>query len=100
MFDKFRSVRGKRIIFGVALILICVPVIFISSCNDKSKETATFTSNSKQYRAAQNELQQLLKKNDLSAETRYAVVNRIANNMLSIKDYNSLILFLTDWEIG
>lgn len=42
-------------------------------------------------------LKAILEKNNLSSETRYAVVNRIANNMLSVKDYSSMILFLTDW---
>lgn len=51
----------------------------------------------KSFFTTQEQLKTLLEQNNLSAETRYAVVNRIANNLLSVKDYNSLILFLTDW---
>ena len=49
------------------------------------------------YKLNQNQLENLLKEKNLSDQTRYAIVNKIAENMLQIKDYNSLILFLTEW---
>ena len=54
-------------------------------------------SSSKTYRQTQAQLNKILQNPSLTEETRYAVVSRIANNMLSIKDYNSAIIFLTEW---
>ncbi len=49
------------------------------------------------YKTTQAQLKKLLEQENLEKETRFAIINRIANNMLSIKDYSSLTLFLTDW---
>ena len=45
----------------------------------------------------QNELYILLKNETLDEISRYAIINQIANNLVALKDYNGLILFLTDW---
>lgn len=42
-------------------------------------------------------LSSILERENLDSQTRYAVVNRIANNMLSVTDYPSLVCFLTGW---
>ena len=39
----------------------------------------------------------LLNEKNLSAQTRYAVINRIANSLYSSKNSSEMILFLTDW---
>ncbi len=39
----------------------------------------------------------LLSQKNLSAQTRYAVINRIANRLYTAKDYSGMVLFLTDW---
>lgn len=44
-----------------------------------------------------SELTMLLSQKNLSAQTRYAVINRIANSLYSAKDYSGMVLFLTDW---
>ena len=78
----------------------CFLFIFLISAITASCSKQTLLKaqqNNKNYTFVQNSLYNLLQNENHSKETRYAIVNRIANNMLSIKDYNSLILFLTDW---
>ncbi|MGN0729572.1 tetratricopeptide repeat protein [Treponema sp.] len=70
---------------------------FFISCSASGKGTVLPEANSKHYRETQSLLFSLLEKKDMNEETRYAVVNRIASNMLSVKDYPSLVHFLTDW---
>src|SRR5574344_1184113 len=87
MFDKIKTVIGG--------MMLCV--LLCTSCSAHKTKTAVQSANSKEYISMQEQLQQLLQNEKMSDETRYAIVNRIANNMLSVKDYNSLILFLTGW---
>src|SRR5574344_149363 len=97
MFDKIKTFicTGNSAAFrGLALILC---VIIFTSCSAHTNKTTYLSANSKEYQSMQQQLQLLLQQDNMSAETRYAIVNRIANNMLSVKDYNSLILFLTGW---
>lgn len=84
----------KKIFCGLS---IAAAVLLLSACSSKTEGAVLPYAHSKKYRATQEQLQSLLKNEDQSKETRYAVVNRIANNMLSVKDYNALIVFLTDW---
>ena len=46
---------------------------------------------------AQNELFLLLEDKNLEDVSRYAIVNQIANNLITLKDEQGLILFLTSW---
>ena len=78
-------------------LLVFAACVTFFSCSKTTKGSILPGAFSKTYRATQTQLETLLEKNDLTNETRYAVVNRIANNMLAVKDYTSLILFLTDW---
>src|SRR5574344_1298861 len=97
MFDKIKTFicTGNSAAFrGLALILC---VIIFTSCSAHTNKTTYLSANSKEYQSMQQQLQLLLQQDNMSAETRYAIVNRIPNNMLSVKDYNSLILFLTGW---
>lgn len=71
--------------------------IIIMSCAKDRKGAILPEAFSKQYKNTQNLLISLLGKEETKGETRYAVVNRIANNMLSVKDYPSLVHFLTNW---
>ena len=71
--------------------------IIIMSCAKDRKCAILPEAFSKQYKNTQNLLISLLEKKETKGETRYAVVNRIANNMLSVKDYASLVHFLTNW---
>ena len=45
----------------------------------------------------QYELKELLKSDKLDSKQQYAIINQIASNLLSVKDYQGVILFLTDW---
>ncbi|MCI5829020.1 MAG: tetratricopeptide repeat protein [Treponema sp.] len=81
---------------GKTLAIIFAITIFLS-CSPSAKGKILPDAFSKSYKTTQNQLESLLTKPDLRNETRYAVVNRIANNMLSVKDYGSLTCFLTNW---
>ena len=71
-----------------ALIGACMILLF--SCSQESAAD-------KQFETTQNQLLTLLKDETLSDQTRYAVINRVANNLYGRKNYNGTILFLTDW---
>ncbi|MCH5290706.1 MAG: tetratricopeptide repeat protein [Treponema sp.] len=68
-----------------------------TACVPRSDGNAKIGVDSRASRATHEQLAELLKNQSLSDETRYAIVNSMAKNMLSVKDYTSLILFLTDW---
>lgn len=46
---------------------------------------------------AQEQLHSVLEQENLPAESKYIIINRITNNMLAAKDYNQLILLLTGY---
>ncbi|MBR1910921.1 MAG: tetratricopeptide repeat protein [Treponema sp.] len=52
---------------------------------------------SKSYKQTQLQLEAQLQNPDLSTETQFGIINQIAKNMHAVKDYHSLILFLTSW---
>ncbi len=77
-------------------IKICLILILISlfiSCKDKTPAVLK----KKRFEQTQTELKLLLEDAHLNPQSKYAVINRIANNMYAAKDYNSMILFLTEW---
>ncbi len=78
---------------AILLLNICI----FCSCSLKPKDTKATGPSSKLYKETQAELFKLLDNTTMTSQSQYAVVNRIANNMLSVKDYNSLIMFLTSW---
>ena len=78
---RFLKIVTKTIIF--------LTIFFLISCSQNNV--------SKVYRQTQAQLEAQLQKPDLSNETQFGIINQIAKNMLAIKDYNSLILFLTIW---
>ncbi len=69
----------------------------IFSCSQPSTGKLLPQSSSKDFKETQDYLSKILKKEDLDPKLRYGVLNRIANNMLSVNDYSSLIIFLTQW---
>jgi len=71
-----------------AFCLIILTLLFIS-CNQNSK-TSEFSSN-------QSDLQEILETQNLNPQQRYAIINQLASNLLASKDYQGLILFLTNW---
>lgn len=74
---------------------ICALALISFSCT--TPEQKAQSASKKQFETVQNQLESLLEDQTLSSQTRYAVINRIANNLYSIKDYNEMILFLTSW---
>ncbi|MCK9170999.1 MAG: tetratricopeptide repeat protein [Treponema sp.] len=66
-------------------------LITLYSCSSSSAKTINTIDQT------QRQLKALLEKQNLDSGSRYAIVNQIANNQLSVKDYQNAILFLTDW---
>lgn len=78
------------------LFLILITTVF-SSCRKETITTDFSSVKSKKYQEEQTQLKEFLLSKNMGIETRYGVINKIASNMLSVKDYNSLILFLSEW---
>ncbi len=73
------------------LACACIALLF-SSCSN-----ASLSSQKNAYDTTQEQLLSILNTSQLPSEERYAIVNTIASNMLSVKDYSGAELFLTDW---
>ncbi|MFC2478223.1 MAG: tetratricopeptide repeat protein, partial [Treponema socranskii subsp. buccale] len=82
---KKRMLKKVSYAAGIAVLFVCIFAFPSSVATAESK------------RKEQAQLVSLLKKSDLAAGSRYAIVNQIANNMLSANEYQSAVLFLTDW---
>ncbi|MCR5061921.1 MAG: tetratricopeptide repeat protein [Treponema sp.] len=80
----------KRIFFRIlAAFLFC---ILFSSCSFNKSNYAK-----KKQQEMQKQLQTLLNSSSLDRESRYSVINSISNILFTQKDYDQLVLFLTDW---
>jgi len=69
-------------------ILTIILLLLISGCNKKNTDIISDT---------QVQYQKILETQQLTSQQRYAIINQIANNYMQKKDYQGLILFLTDW---
>ncbi|MCR5606872.1 MAG: tetratricopeptide repeat protein [Treponema sp.] len=58
--------------------------------------SSALSKNIKKQIEEQKQLYSLLKNQELSSESRYSIMKKIANNLLSLHNYNELIIFLTD----
>ena len=76
-----------RIIF---LLLVQLSFIFCSCNKQENKKQEDFT-------AHQEQLKEILVTQNLNQQQRYTIINQMANNLLANKDYQGVILFLTDW---
>lgn len=87
---KFHSTKkvNYKFFYPLFCIFLFGLIGFFSAC--KSKDEI-------QTEETLSELSSLLSDKTLTAESRYAVVNRIANIYYSQNDNDSLILFLTNW---
>ncbi len=74
-----------------SIIYVLTVSFFLSACSNST------SSINKQFTETQQELQSLLLEENLSPESTFAIVNQIANNMLSRKEYSETILFLTTY---
>jgi len=79
----------------IKYVLLSVLTLTVLACTPSEQRSRAQAQ--KQFETVQNQLESLLEDQTLSSQTRYAVINRIANNLYSIKDYNEMIFFLTNW---
>lgn len=79
--------RLKKLIFAAFLFSA---MIFVSCKTEYNERNAAIEK-------SQTELFILLEQNDLEPVSRYAIVNQIATNLVSLNDQQGLILFLTNW---
>ena len=69
--------------------LLCA-LLLISCKNTKTRQVSSSQDNS------QNQLRMLLEDKSLNEKQQYSIINQLANSYLLEKDYQGLILFLTD----
>lgn len=74
----------------VSVPLLLCALILVSCGNEKNEKTAAIEK-------SQDELFALLGQDGLKPVSRYAIVNQIAANHVSLNDQHGLILFLTNW---
>ncbi len=77
----------KKLAKAAYLLLLCA-VLSLPSCKKN---------NARKHSGTQAELERLLENQSLNPVSRYAIVNRMATNLLTSGDSYALILFLTDW---
>lgn len=87
----FQSIK-KVAFLCLACIFAAASAAVFFSCKSKAQKVREKT-----YEYNQEQLVKVLNKEDISEETRFAVIKNIAQNMLSQKDYPNLILFLSEW---
>lgn len=73
------------------LVTLCFFTIIFSACKNNSNSNSTQSQNNI------IELQNLLNTQTLNGKQRYSIINQMANSYLANRDYQGLILFLTDW---
>lgn len=73
-------------------IILCFITLIFSACKpDQNTQKNNYDKNT------QAELKELLETHTLNEKQRYSIINQMASNLLASKDYQGLILFLTDW---
>lgn len=82
------SMKNNVILF---LLLGAISFSFLSC---KTSKNSNIDSSIFQIQA---DLQEILNTRDLNSQQRYTTINQMANNLLAVKDYQGVILFLTDW---
>ncbi len=73
------------------IIILCASLL---SCRQEENKTGQAL---KKAQKAQAELEKLLQTGNFDEDSRCALVKQIASTMMASKDYNSLVIFLTDW---
>lgn len=86
----FVTLKKYTAILLASLIII---TSFTGCAKKSSSQNTTDNFASKQIK----ELQDHLENSVLIDKQRYSIINQLANNYLAQKDYQGLILFLTDW---
>jgi outer membrane protein assembly factor BamD (BamD/ComL family) len=79
----------------IKLALLCAILFAATGCSSRKDEKQI--NMQKKITVMQTQLKKLLDNTNLNPEGRYAVINSMANNLIAEKNYNQLILFLSDW---
>ena len=74
--------------------VICSLLLLTTACSTSLNKSFSV---SKNEQTNQEQLQHILDTHDLNEKQRYSIISQMANNYLINKDYQGLILFLTDW---
>ena len=76
--------------------LVCLCSVFIfSACSANSNSSSNKIASSSVNN--QSELEEILNTQKLNEKQRYSIINQMASNYRGAKDYQGLVLFLTDW---
>ena len=78
-------------------IFLRLLIVFLLSFSTACTRNQLIEENQKKLNENQQELQLILKTQELNEKQRYSIINQMANNLLATKDYQGVILFLTDW---
>ena len=74
------------VLFTAKILLGIFAVLCIAGCDSATSFSET-----------QQQLYDILEQQELPPESRYTIINRIANNLLAAEEYNQLIIFLTSY---
>lgn len=86
--DIFKIMKKRTILFA-SLLFCSFSAFFILGCSRNSKTDGT--------EETLSQLANLLEDETISAQSRYAVINRIANLFYSQGRTDDMVLFLTEW---
>ena len=76
----------------ITTALTLTALLFTTACSTSLNKPSSSNEDE-----TQEQLQRILDTNDLNEKQRYSIISQMANNYLIDKDYQGLILFLTDW---
>jgi hypothetical protein len=85
----------KRNFTNLLYISVFILLILFSAC--KNTKTSKNSKKSDKVQNHQQELQELLDSQTFNGKQKYSLIKQIADTLRSEKDYQGLILFLTDW---
>lgn len=77
---------------SISFVFVCISALLFSACNrnQNTKTSQSITDN-------KLELKEILETQNLNEKQRYSIINQLASSYRIQKDYQGLILFLTDW---
>ncbi|WP_237706475.1 hypothetical protein [Treponema sp. JC4] len=79
----------NRLHFAAFFILLFTIFSACNQNNNNKKDDDFF--------AMQQKFQDILDTAELNSQQRYSIINQMATNYLNVKDYQGLVLFLSDW---
>ncbi|MBP5157233.1 MAG: tetratricopeptide repeat protein [Treponema sp.] len=84
--------KGKKVT-GLAGIVVALAILLSGCDRQESRQEQAV----RKAQRTQAELEKLLETGEFDEDSRYALVKQIASTMMAAKDYNALVIFLTDW---